>query len=360
MSSDTEKLQLVLALLAELGINPAELSADAPTPTVTEYLPRLVAAASAATQRNYGPYWRKAAELFGDRKLVDLRTSDILALQRHAARTATQRRSNRSGRHAGEHATRAMRYLCRLAAADGLLNPARNPATSAPLPRRLPTTRHGLSPAQIGDIIDTVATSGLDPGLDTLLLRLHLETACRRGGALALQLRDLDATYCRILLREKFGTHRWQPISPTLTMALHDHAAARGACRPTDSLLRYRNGSPLTARRYDILWGRVHEALPWAEQLGISTHWLRHTTLTWVERHFGYAVARAYAGHTDAKGGSTLTYIRALPEEVAAALSALVGEPHPLVLPRQAPFNVTTSAHPEFARRTVAHAAITR
>jgi hypothetical protein len=31
----------------------------------------------------------------------------------------------------------------------------------------------------------------------------------------------------------------------------------------------------------------------------ISTHWLRHTTLTWVERNFGYAIARAYAGHTD-------------------------------------------------------------
>ena len=31
----------------------------------------------------------------------------------------------------------------------------------------------------------------------------------------------------------------------------------------------------------------------------ISMHWIRHTTLTWVERNFGYAVARAYAGHTD-------------------------------------------------------------
>lgn len=25
----------------------------------------------------------------------------------------------------------------------------------------------------------------------------------------------------------------------------------------------------------------------------ISSHWLRYTTLTWVERHFGYGVARA-------------------------------------------------------------------
>lgn len=31
-------------------------------------------------------------------------------------------------------------------------------------------------------------------------------------------------------------------------------------------------------------------------------HWIRHTTLTWVERNFGYAVAKAYAGHTDNGG----------------------------------------------------------
>ena len=42
-----------------------------------------------------------------------------------------------------------------------------------------------------------------------------------------------------------------------------------------------------------------------------GAHWLRHTTLTWVERRFGYAVARAYAGHTDSgNAGITATYIR--------------------------------------------------
>ena len=59
-----------------------------------------------------------------------------------------------------------------------------------------------------------------------------------------------------------------------------------------------------------------------------------HTTLTWVERHFGYAVAKAYAGHTDSSGGgdagATATYVRATTHEVAAALAALTGESHPL------------------------------
>ena len=58
----------------------------------------------------------------------------------------------------------------------------------------------------------------------------------------------------------------------------------------------------------------------------------RHTTLTWVERNFGYAVAKAYAGHTDTGSdtGATATYVRATTHEVAAALAALTGEPHPL------------------------------
>ncbi len=58
----------------------------------------------------------------------------------------------------------------------------------------------------------------------------------------------------------------------------------------------------------------------------------RHTTLTWVERNFGYAVARAYAGHADggSETGVTATYVRASTHEVAAALAALTEEPHPL------------------------------
>ena len=67
----------------------------------------------------------------------------------------------------------------------------------------------------------------------------------------------------------------------------------------------------------------------------VSTHWIRHTILTWVERRFGFAVAQAYAGHNDAAHGAramgaTGTYVRARLPEVATALSALTGEQHPL------------------------------
>ncbi len=63
---------------------------------------------------------------------------------------------------------------------------------------------------------------------------------------------------------------------------------------------------------------------------GISTHWLRHTALTWVERHFGYGVARAHAGHTGRTGPATTTYIKADLQAVASALAAMTRQPRPL------------------------------
>jgi hypothetical protein len=55
------------------------------------------------------------------------------------------------------------------------------------------------------------------------------------------------------------------------------HAPADG------QLLRYGDGKPITSRRYDHLWARLGRHLPWVATQGISTHWIRHTILTWVE-----------------------------------------------------------------------------
>ncbi|WP_245633788.1 hypothetical protein [Amycolatopsis jejuensis] len=67
------------------------------------------------------------------------------------------------------------------------------------------------------------------------------------------------------------------------------------------------------------------------KNLGVSAHWLRYTTLTWVERNFGYAIAAGYAGHVPVsnRAGNTLTYVAATPAEIATALT---GEPHPLAI----------------------------
>ena len=62
---------------------------------------------------------------------------------------------------------------------------------------------------------------------------------------------------------------------------LVEHGQERHA-PPGGQLLRYRNGRPITSRRYDGLWARIGRVLPWVRTQQISTHWIRHTTLTWV------------------------------------------------------------------------------
>ncbi|MFD0204734.1 tyrosine-type recombinase/integrase, partial [Saccharothrix carnea] len=276
-----------------------------------------------------GPH-SSAVDNLADRRLDQVTVTYVLILQRQGTREAKLRSNTRGGRYAGESAVRAMRTFFRMAIADGLLPRGWNPAWEVKVPRRLPSTRRALRSKELLAINHVVVTTGRDVPLDSLLLRLHSETACRRSGALSLRLADLDTESCAVRLREKFGTERWQPISPTMVASLLEHAQSRGVRHPGDQLLRNANGTPLTRRRYDLMWKRVQARLPWAAKLGVSAHWMRHTTLTWVERHYSYAVARAYAGHTDTKGGSTLTYIKGMPQEVARALSAYTGEPHPL------------------------------
>lgn len=67
-----------------------------------------------------------------------------------------------------------------------------------------------------------------------------------------------------IYLVEKGKAPRWQPISPTLMANLLHHASQRGT-QPGEQLLRYRNGKPITRRRYDGLWTRIGYELPWVE-----------------------------------------------------------------------------------------------
>ncbi|GGJ81608.1 hypothetical protein GCM10010123_09240 [Pilimelia anulata] len=71
----------------------------------------------------------------------------------------------------------------RHANADGLIPVRDNPAIRVPKPRRHTNSRRALLDSQLAQINAVVRTTGDDPDLDTLLLRLHLETACRRGGA---------------------------------------------------------------------------------------------------------------------------------------------------------------------------------
>ncbi|GIH16156.1 tyrosine-type recombinase/integrase [Rugosimonospora africana] len=329
------ELEAARLLLERMGISPADLLGVRPArpaaPTFAEYVPVVAAAVSAGTRRAYGSYWNRIVEAWGERRIDEPRPSEIEQLRGQVQTNVVARRNARGGRSAAEHLVAALRCLYRRAVADGYLEAADNPALKVDKPRRLSSTRRAIGDARLAEINQVAASTGDDPGLDSLLIRLHTETACRRGGALALRPRDLDSDQCLIFLREKGGTSRWQPVSPTLMRHLLAHHAERGDGDRDAALLRYRDGRRLTYRRYDHLWVRIGQHLAWVRTQQISMHWLRHTTLTWVERTYGQAVARAYAGHTDGGGkGSTATYVRASVYEVAVALAGLTGEDHPL------------------------------
>jgi integrase len=322
-------------VLAQMGLSPADLLGEPErrpdVPTFATYIPVVSAAVSVGTRRCYGPYWKKVLNAWANRRIDEPTPSEVRHLAMDVKAAVVPRRNGRGGNGAVEHLIAALRCLYRHAEDDGLIDAEDNPAQKVNKPRRLPTTRTAVADTRLVEINEVAATTGNDPQLDSLLLRLHTETACRRGGALNLRPQDLEPTQCLILLREKGETFRWQPVSPTLMAYLQEHSTNRHAPRD-GQLLRYTDGRPITKRRYDHLWKRIRSALPWAAAQQVSTHWLRHTTLTWVERNFGYATAHAYAGHTDGASdpGSTTTYIRASLPEIAAALAALTGEPHPL------------------------------
>ena len=199
-------------------------------PTFAEYVPVVSATVTDGTRKAYGSYWNRVVEQWGARRLDEPTPSEIKQLVAYVRANVVPRRNARGGRSAAENLIAALRCLYQHAEDDGLIDERDNPARKVAKPRRLPSTRRAVADTRLAEINQVAATTGDDPELDTLILRLHTETACRRGGALALRPADLDPEQCLVLLREKGETVRWQPVSPTLMAALV--AARRGTARP--------------------------------------------------------------------------------------------------------------------------------
>jgi integrase len=326
-----EAIAAARVLLTQMGISPADLiTSGTEIPTFGQIVPTVRQRLTPGTRRTYGTHLNRLEREWTDRRLDEVTKPDLDEMTELVRATSRVNRASRGGTTAAQHFVSAARCVYRHAEEKGWIRPADNPARQLVMPTRSTSRRFAIPSRQLAEIIDVAATTGNDPELDTLILRLHLETACRRSGALALRPHDLDPAQCLIYLREKEGTDRWQPVSPTLMRHLIAHAQQRKSPQ-SEQLLRYRNGKPITSRRYDHLWNRIGDILPWARTQAITIHWLRHTTITWVERTFGYAVAREYAGHRSKTGGTTTTYVKSHLQEVAAALTVLTGEQHPLV-----------------------------
>ncbi|MEV4130484.1 site-specific integrase [Nocardia sp. NPDC049707] len=326
----------VRMMMDRLNLTLAELSDDTgaatSVPTFGDYIPVVADSMPASrTRDHYQTYWTKilAQPGWAERPLNEPTAVELQALCEVIRTQRLIRRNGRDGREVVRHVIDALRRVYKHAEDNRIMDPRDNPAARLTKPRRTRSNRRALPEDILTEINRVAATTGNDPQLDTLLLRLHTETACRRGGALALRPQDLDPVQSVILLREKGGTQQWQPVSPTLMRALCHHAQQRGAA-PNEQLLRARNGKPITRRRYNYLFERLGRHLPWVITHGISIHWLRHTTTTWVERRYGGATAREFARHALGNAGPTGIYTTATINEVASALAHLTGEPHPL------------------------------
>jgi len=339
---DSTNIALVRQLMDSLGVTTADLDGPASAsaqpllgvPTVAEFHVTVLALATEGQRRTYANHWRSLVEMYGARLVNSLRKTELEAVTQAAKKNSRTRANSRNGSGAQENCVAALRHFFTKAVDDGLLR--ENPALKLVKPKRQASHRRPLKPEEVEQLWTVTVTTGNDPALDALLFRFHLETGARRGGALALRVRDLNRKNQTVLLREKGETERWAPVSSTLLDALEDHTASRGAAAPDDALFRYKPskgaaaGRPLTYRRYDNLYARWQAALPWADQVHVSGHWLRHTAVAEVERLAGFGTARKFAGHRDESAATTLTYIRADDEAVAAAAALRSGEAHPL------------------------------
>ncbi len=264
-------------------------------------------------------------------------------VRRNAKRAANDRHQfQHDGRGAVEGAIRAWRSLFNAAVSEKHITTS--PAESLRVPRRQAQPARRLTNTQLQQLWDALVTTGSnDPELDELIVWFQLETGARRGGPVNLQIGFLNQERQTIRVIEKYGDVREQPVTSELIEALLAHAERRGTCdgqaltpaspvfyyRPkTDKATGQKRPHPLTTRRFDSLYERLRKTVPWADEMFMRPHDLRKTAGSLVERVAGYETARSFLGHhgTDV----TQTYTSATIEEVAAAISVLTGEPHPL------------------------------
>lgn len=265
-------------------------------PTHAQFLEHVLAVAPPASKRTYKTGFNRLVAAFGAQSIADVQAPDLDSMCNELF-AATRRAGSSDGTGAVRGFTSSARFWYGQAVRLGHRND--NPAQLLTMPARRRRVRRALTESELRDVYRVVASGGTDPILDMLILDFHRETAARMGGALQLRTSDLNLNRGSVLLREKYGHEREVPASRELLYRIAEHTASRSTSEPDAEAFRYRNGSALTRRRYNSIFKRVQTQLPWAKRLGVSIHWLRHTTLTDISNASGSRVAAAYAGHSE-------------------------------------------------------------
>ncbi|WP_170856813.1 tyrosine-type recombinase/integrase [Geodermatophilus africanus] len=227
------------------------------------------------------------------------------------------------GHGAAENYVRSARFFFRAAVKDGLLDGS--PAADLEAPPRPPAPERPLTEDELSELRRIAAGTGKDPDLDVMLLDFLRMTAARREGALNLRRAHLHHAQRAVTLSEKRGSVRTLPLSGDMLRRLDDFSRDRGGHRPQDHVLRYRNGEPLTRRRFNSLFDRLDRHCDWSEQLDVGAHWLRHTTLSDIAAVSGLRVAQAYAGHKSGRRSAIEIYTQVEFDDLVAAYEQVFG-----------------------------------
>jgi integrase len=267
--------------------------------------------ATLADRHRYAKSLRRVILWAGDDNAGTLRPSDVTGWALHAGSEARTDAKARHGVGAQEAIIFAIRAAFGGAIASGLVR--HNPACKVSLPHRRPSRRGALSADQLAQVHSTLLADSRDPELDDLVFGFLRETGCRRQGAIRWSQDDLAPATRAVRLVEKYTKPRWVPVSARLVDRLVSHTALRhDGC---NLVLHRRDGGHLNDTWFEgFAW--CIQNLAWAGELGVSAHWIRHTTITDIERIAGVQVAAAYAGHADGNLGVTGTYTKASPEEL--------------------------------------------
>lgn len=330
-----DDIEAALRFVASLGLSLDDLASEhadrARVPTISQYIQRL-AIKKPQGANHYHSYWPIIETEWGERLLDSLTVAEIEKVAAEHRRRAATRANSKGGHGAEANFIAALRFLYQNAETDGLIRSDGNPAVKARRTSQAAGPARPLSLDQIGDLGRAASTTGDDTELDALILRLHIETACRRSSVLTLGIEDLERDDCLVRLHERGSAIRWQPISPALMHRLLDHVRNRGGRNVTERVLRYRDGTPVALARYQYLVRRFRDELAWADELQVNMDWIGRTTEEFVKNQFGRSAANLFKRghrHLDGTEGHERYDPRRL-ATVAEVLVALTGEPHPL------------------------------
>lgn len=321
--------EAVRSLVLAFDLTPEDVirvRAGQPRRTVTEAVDSIYPKASPSQRKNFDKPKSRFVKRFGglDFATVDYEMLDDLAEELYDEALI----EGFSGAYTHEHTVGFLRWLFLEAKKRGYRRD--NPSEGLRAKPRPISPRRSLEDFELDCYFNTCQFSGNDPLLDTLLFWLPRETAARPVSCCNARLEDLDEAVGGIRLRGKAAHNPMLPLSPSLFRALVGLHRQRAI--PTedgiDYLLRRKDGSPLTYRRFEYVAQRLQRAHPWAKRLGASAYYLRHTTLRDIRRATNRDLAMAYAGHY--KADAIDTYADFEFDELRVAHDTVFGQDVPL------------------------------